>query len=395
MSEPTAPAAAAAAELPPDDLLREVFLCLPPEPEHLLAASLVCRHWRRLVRDPAFLRRFRTFHRTPPVLGLFENTWSLRRRPSGPISLGHRRGTRFVPIAAGPAPAARLAPPGPQREGWVLDCRHGRVLLFDLPDRALRVWDPMLGAHHVCAPPASRGWVAAAAVVGAAGHGDPTDCHSGPFQIVILDDGERDSCMVSACVYSSATGAWGDWAGVTSLSPVGSEVAALVGDSLYWQLSLSGERCNHILQFELPTHRLACIELPGDVQETYMSDIQLMPAEGGGIGFASVNEFRIHFWSRKTDGEGATGWSLHRIIDIDKFTLSGLPAGDTLLLPSVVGFAEDTDELFLQSESGIFMANIRSMQLRKVPGESSANIYAYTSFYIRGRDIVGIDDRDE
>uniref|UniRef100_A0A0A8ZWT7 Uncharacterized protein n=1 Tax=Arundo donax TaxID=35708 RepID=A0A0A8ZWT7_ARUDO len=129
--------------------------------------------------------------------------------------------------------------------------------------------------------------------------------------------------------------------------------------------------------------------------ETYMSDIHVMPAEDGGIGFAGVNESSLHFWSRRIDFEGAAGWELIRIIDLNKFALSGLPAGDTLLWSSVVAFVEDSDELFLQSEAGIFMIDIRSMQLRKVLEGIQSTIYPYTSFYTRGRDIVGIDDRDE
>ncbi|KAL6641619.1 hypothetical protein ACP70R_019800 [Stipagrostis hirtigluma subsp. patula] len=397
MSEPTAPhpRSPAAAELPPDDVLRDVFLRLPPEPGHLLAASLVCRHWRLLVRDPAFLRRFRAFHRTPPVLGFFENTWSLRRLPSGPSATDHRRSTRFVPTAV---PVARLARPEPEPTGWVLDCRHGRVLLFSQAEQALRVWDPMVGdTHHVACPPASQGWDVdfAAALVCAAGHDDHTDCRSSTFQIVFLDASWGDGFLVSVCIYSSEAGAWGDWVEITSLSPVGLEAATLVGDSLYWQTNFTEEGCYHILELELPTQRLDFIELPEGVKETYLSDIRIMPAEDGGIGFAGVNESKIHFWSRTTDHHGVSGWVLTRIIDMDKFTLSGLPTGDILLWSSVVGFAEDSDELFLQSESGIFMINIRSMQLSKVAEASGADIYPYTSFYTRGRDIPGIDDRDE
>jgi len=80
---------------------------------------------------------------------------------------------------------------------------------------------------------------------------------------------------------------------------------------------------------------------------------------------------------------------------MDKLTLSSMPAGDMFLWSSVVAFARDSDDLFLQAEGGIFMIKIRSMQLRKVREASGSAIYPYASFYTRGCDIVGIDDRDD
>ncbi|TVU40740.1 hypothetical protein EJB05_14215, partial [Eragrostis curvula] len=53
-----------------DDLIGEILLRVPPdEPSHLIRATLVCKPWRRILFDPVFLRRYREFHRTPPLLG--------------------------------------------------------------------------------------------------------------------------------------------------------------------------------------------------------------------------------------------------------------------------------------------------------------------------------------
>lgn len=97
-----------------------------------------------------------------------------------------------------------------------------------------------------------------------------------------------------------------------------------------------------------------------------MSDIHIMLAEDGGVGFAGVNYSSVHLWSRGIDSEGVAGWALLRTIDMDRFTLSGAPTGDMFLWSSAVAFERDSDELFLQAEGGIFMINISSMQLRKV-----------------------------
>lgn len=107
----------------PDDLVEEVLLRLPPhEPTGLVRAALVCRRWRRLISDPDFGRRFREFHRNPPMLGMLCN--------HADISM-----SRFVPTTAFCSPQA-------DREDWrVLDACHGRVLLCGKGGN-LVVWDP-------------------------------------------------------------------------------------------------------------------------------------------------------------------------------------------------------------------------------------------------------------
>ncbi|XP_044455104.1 uncharacterized protein [Triticum aestivum] len=52
-----------------DDLLREILLCIPPQPSSLPRASAVCRRWRRVAVDPKFTARFRAHHGKPPLLG--------------------------------------------------------------------------------------------------------------------------------------------------------------------------------------------------------------------------------------------------------------------------------------------------------------------------------------
>jgi hypothetical protein len=52
------------------ELEEEILLRFPPhEPALLFRASLVCKHWRRLISGPRFRRRYHEFHRTPPMLG--------------------------------------------------------------------------------------------------------------------------------------------------------------------------------------------------------------------------------------------------------------------------------------------------------------------------------------
>ncbi|KAL6888388.1 hypothetical protein ACP4OV_009414 [Aristida adscensionis] len=69
-ADPSSPAPASLPEI--DDVVTEILLRLPPAPSSLPRASLVCKRWRRLATDPAFLRRFRARHRRrAPLLGFF------------------------------------------------------------------------------------------------------------------------------------------------------------------------------------------------------------------------------------------------------------------------------------------------------------------------------------
>ncbi|CAL4910519.1 unnamed protein product [Urochloa decumbens] len=53
-----------------DDLVGEFLLRLPPDdPACLLRASLACKRWRRILADPAFLRRHRELHPAPSIVG--------------------------------------------------------------------------------------------------------------------------------------------------------------------------------------------------------------------------------------------------------------------------------------------------------------------------------------
>ncbi|KAK3126261.1 hypothetical protein QOZ80_7AG0554010 [Eleusine coracana subsp. coracana] len=97
-----------------DDATAEIFLRLSPDdPACLVRAAFVCKRWRRILSDPAFPRRYREFHRTPPLLGFLRNRFDRDPRP------------QFVPTAdASPF----SSPEFDCKQWWTLDCRHGRVL---------------------------------------------------------------------------------------------------------------------------------------------------------------------------------------------------------------------------------------------------------------------------
>ncbi|XP_062203800.1 uncharacterized protein LOC133906008 [Phragmites australis] len=212
------------------ELVDEILLRLPSDdPACLARASLVCKPWCHLLSDPAFLHRYRAFHRAPPLLDFLANF----RDHSDP---------RFVPVSStAPCPFDR---PGfhYSRCLWVMDCRHGHVLLHEASgdSEGLIAWDPITGDR--CA------W-------------DPI-----------------------ACVYSSKAGAWGAPAsrhlGLDSY--VNMNHGALIGDELYSTPLLGGR----ILKYDMDKNCLSPIDPPGD---DYGGNVVLMLAEDGPSPFVAEN----------------------------------------------------------------------------------------------------------
>ncbi|CAN6202905.1 unnamed protein product [Urochloa humidicola] len=83
-----------------NNAIAEILLCLPPvDPACLPCASLVCKSWCCLLSDTGFPRRYREFHRAPPLLGFLSKTSGPKADPV----------FRLVPIAASfPSPLPEL-----------------------------------------------------------------------------------------------------------------------------------------------------------------------------------------------------------------------------------------------------------------------------------------------
>ncbi|XP_037442171.1 uncharacterized protein LOC119310574 [Triticum dicoccoides] len=285
MEARTSSPAAAAAPLPPDDLLREILIRLPPEPLHLFRASFVCKHWRGLVHDARFLRRFRDFHGgTPPVLGFFNQ--------KGPPF--------FVPTSGGFALSTATMSPD---DWWAYDCRHGRALFWSYRTGTLLVWDLVTGDERYLSFPAqaSHGcFEYNAAVLCAAGHTNHGDCRSCPFLVAFVFS-HQSNFITSACVFSSETGFWGE---ITSIviphALVQAKPTALVGNTLYWLLDNDS-----IIEFDLDKHSLDLVEeLPYGYDQ-----IIIMPTEDECLGLAGVERFNLHLWSKLASIDGVVTWT--------------------------------------------------------------------------------------
>ncbi|CAL5022861.1 unnamed protein product [Urochloa decumbens] len=361
-----------------DDILSEILLRLAPAPSSLPRASLVCKRWRRLVTDPAFLRRFRARHRRgAPLLGFFTD--------------GKRvRGVLFTPTLEPPDRLPRGCFSFQPADEWrILSCRHGLVLLIHSEQLQVLVWDPVTGdQRRIAVPPGlltrEGMMVIDGAVLRATGdvHGG-TDTQSSTFQVVLLCS-ELEFSRAFACVYSSENGVWSDPLSI-SYPPmfVTNIPSALVGSSLYWYLI--GDSAA-ILEFDLDRQRLALIDMPYGYEMPF--NFCLIPADGGVLGFLCVSNHDVYLWKRTTDGGGAAVWVLDRTIELNNL----LPLSSHEAL-KIHGFAEDGKVLLIGTTDCIFTIQLESMKFARfsihLASLNSSICHPFSSVYTSG---MGLGD---
>ncbi|XBH73594.1 hypothetical protein VPH35_100677 [Triticum aestivum] len=319
------------------ELVEDLFLRLSPE--------LVDAPWRRILADPGFRGRYRKFHGTPPVLGLFQSDGS------------------FFPASALPTVRGLFA-------DRPLDCRHGRALLgaYSWPLREgyflnLTVLDPLTG-HRRCVPyPVDNdvAWFSVAVLCAAQGC-DHHGCQGGHFRVT------------SGWLYSSETRVWSE---LTSLhhpnAPSYTNLAArsvLAGDALYFNIHGNG-----IIEFQLGALRLSKLEQP------ITGKGRLMTTQDGRLGFAVVVDVtNLTLWSMETGPEAAMGWAKLRVIDL-KTLLPSKALSTPVPEYGINGIAEGTQVIFMNTCLGSYMVDLKSGRVRKVCGRTQ-NITPYQRFYI-------------
>ncbi|PVH64927.1 hypothetical protein PAHAL_2G387700 [Panicum hallii] len=351
-----------------DDLLPVVLRRLPPRPSSLPRASLVCRRWRDLVTSRDFLRDFREFHRAPPVLGLFHNTY---------LGAPDRRFVAAVdPPDRVPDSLFRM-PCGRDHRSWrFLDCRHGRALLLGPmgPRREVLVWDPMTGARP-CP------WMPGTSVTGRCSAPVATQ-----FQVVLVwfELGLTYLRRAVAAVYSSESGAWSHiitvQAPFVSTASNASKPGTLAGNAVYWLIP--GSR---VLEFDAVTRNLAVISVPAYTAGSLYWQCQLMPTDAKELGLAMVTEISIKLWKR--DSGNACGWSMYSAVQLE----GCLPPRKWMQeQPSLLGYHEESNAIFVWIEAGVFMIQLESMQSRLMcQGASNFEIYPFAGFYNRGDATAG------
>ncbi|CAN6170759.1 unnamed protein product [Urochloa humidicola] len=322
-----------------DDAIAEILLRLPPDdPVHLFRASLVCKPWHRVASDPGFLRDYRRFHRTPPLLGFFDSVI-----PEVP--------GRFVPTtAASPFSKSKAATAS-------VDCRHGRLLFHKEDTRKLLVWDPITGHREELHDRTVLIKCFSAVVLCAIAGCDHCDCNGGPFLVVSMGMPHEFGTAV-VCVYSSRVGKW-----VASADIVNKETvmhltrAAVIADEVYFTYSSWGA----ILKYDLGRNCLSNVDPP----ELYDRAVALMTTEDDLLGLANTRASTIYFWTRILNAEGVARWvQCSRMIDL--WTALPVDKPNNNADFSVVGFAEGINVVFITIYFGTFIIDLKSGQARKV-----------------------------
>ncbi|CAL5078094.1 unnamed protein product [Urochloa decumbens] len=351
-----------------DDTVTDILLRLSPdEPVCLFRASLVCKPWRRLLTDAAFLCRYHAFHRALPLLGFLHKQQD--------IGVGYLPRfvypPRFVPTIT-PTPFSKCALDG--CAGWsVLDCRHGRVL-FGVPvdGTSLVIWDPITGKQQqLPKPPVHLGGHSYNAAVLCVVRGcDHLHCHGGPFLVVVVVCGYVG--MQSHLYYSEA-GAWNSYADV-GLEYLGHrEPSVLIGDDVYFINIL---RWHTILKYNLGKNCSSIIQPP--VVHNNDGGIALMPMEDGLLGLAYVLHSKLCLWSRNP--EEVAGWVEFRTIELEAL----IPFKSSFSI-KVVGSAEGIGIIFVTTDVGVFTIELKSGQVRKVGKHWECfTVFPFMSFYTPG-----------
>ncbi|CAL5078024.1 unnamed protein product [Urochloa decumbens] len=340
-----------------DDAVAEILLRLPPdEPACLVRATLVCKPWRRIVSDPSFPRRYREFHRAPPLLGFLHNS---------------SVGPRFTPTTALPC----TQPAHGYCQWRVVDCRHGRVLLHRWDKHSLLVWDPVSGGRRrLRGPEFLHHPFFSGAVLCAIDGCSHLDCHNGPFLVVFIDNVYPDR-FTRAWVYSSETAAWSApasarFSGCSSYTNRG----VLVRGEIYFTRKLGAR----ILKYDLCNHCLALIDPPPMSRGATV----LMPTADGSLGLIGVKGSSLYLWSRKVNPNLIAEWLPYRVIELQKLICIYRPG--TLL--NVIGFAEDVGVIFVTTNIGAFIIEVNSGRVTKIGNSRDFNdVFPFLSFYTPDR----------
>ncbi|CAN6180905.1 unnamed protein product [Urochloa humidicola] len=376
-----------------DDLVEEILLRVPPsDPATLIRAGLICKSWRRILSDPDFFRRYHDdlHHRTPPLLGFLHSSGTTNSSP---------RVHGFVSLVS-PSPFSQpsfVSASGDPSSWRVLDCRHGRVLVFirtnSRPDDdELVVWDPITGDERHLAPPSHPYDCAVGAVLcAAADRCDHRSCHRGPSLVVFVGSSE---CTTWACVRSSndddaaAGTTWSrasaifhgdinDWASLLA----GTERSLLAGDDLYF--TAIGGSSQMVLKYSLSDRWLGLHLnfLPFWCMENKQV---LMTAEDGKLGVAgvSVTGHTLELWSRQT-AAGINTWTRDRAIELKSMLpiAFGDPPAWTNPEFRVLAFAEGADTVFISTNAGVFALGLKSGRVKKVLETTvSVVVFPYVGF---------------
>jgi hypothetical protein len=206
-----------------------------------------------------------------------------------------------------------------------------------------------------------------AVVLCAAAGCDHSDCRGGPFFVLCAGVGVHSTgWRAYAYVYSSQLRAWGapvylDLFGYRYFDE--QSRAVVIGDQVYF--------CRFSLGEEIHTYdlRKQCLSLIDSPDLSRMDiDVELMTTDEGLLGLASARRSKLYLWSRTANAEveGVAGWEEYRVIDLQK-KISPADNGISIIKEAnVIGFAEGVNAVFVGTDAGTFVIDVKSRRARKV-----------------------------
>ncbi|XP_020175399.1 uncharacterized protein [Aegilops tauschii subsp. strangulata] len=372
-----------------DDAIREILFRIPPgDPASLVRASAVCTTLFGIISDPAFLRSYRAFHGTPPILGYLHN----KSQESHDVA-------QFVPT--GP-----FCPLVCERRDWdAVDSRHGRVLFYtpEEKDTDFVVWDPITDNQRVISAGSELLEILCAgeevtwmtAVLCAKDGCDHLGCHDGPFLVAFVGSNMVEKTMF-AFVYSSETTEWSEMVSVENPNvvvtyPFGSVMhpyaieesghTAVVGKKVYFAVKW-GYWSMRMVMYNVGEQELSLINLQDQARGILMGE------EDGALVFAAMEETKLSVWSMEAGPNGVVARGQRRAIELEKILpppalswMVGNPFLDGRCTP--VGFAKGAGVIFLNTEDGLFTVEVCSGRTKKINGKTFEPVIPYMSFYTR------------
>ncbi|CAL5077684.1 unnamed protein product [Urochloa decumbens] len=337
-----------------DELLEEIFIrLLLDDPAILFRAALVCKSWCLLISGHSLRHRLLEFHGSPPLRGFF-------------CRIGGEPASRFdedLPELCGKHINLVLWNPG-----------GGKVLRLPRPPMFTYQWNTAL----LCTAPGC-------------GH---LDCGygSGQFQVVLA--GIRPSNgLTFACVCSSEQRTWSKpvsaWLNGVQVK-VGSNARAIAGNIL----CLLCDMAKKVLKYDMGKQELSLIRppIPDDTVSDDWRRVALMRAEGGGLGFAMTQKFKLFMWSKEAaglDNEDA-GWVQRRVIDLYEMIPDAWFHWVPFSAPKVSAVAEHVGIIFVDMCAGLFSIDLKSGLVRKllVSNYIIRDVVPYMSFCTPGISLV-------
>ncbi|XP_048553030.1 uncharacterized protein LOC125533703 [Triticum urartu] len=323
-----------------DDLLREVFLCLPSLPS-LVRASLTCSPFLRAVRSsPAFRRRFRDLH-PPQLLGIFLNIHD----PALPAFAPTRRRSDVDHAAAirGADVFFTLLPEDDNDSDpeWTIeDCRDGYVILVNWQIKKMAVYDPLTRALDLFAVPPEE----VCSDMYVEFHMLASECHR-QYRIVSVAHERRGA---QAALFSSDTREWQVFPFSEDASPPDDGLGGtMVNGSVYWTFA-SGSNIR-----VLNTATLQFSEINPPLHMEGQGEFKPGETKDGKVCLVCAVKLTLVVWIWRPDDDGVDRWILDKTISLQ----DGLGGDVALNIVAIIsGFVYFSTFSEMNQDSCLFMS---------------------------------------